>query len=378
MKVWDLHCDTLSELRRAEKNGTPASFAHNDLHIDLEKLQAGDYMLQCLAAFVNLADPTPGADPLVTALEEIDVFKRIMAKYPDRIAPVYTAADIRKNAEAGKISGLLTVEEGGCCKGSLGVLRRMYELGVRMMTLTWNHDNELAAPQANPGGPLAAQTQRGLTETGFAFLAEMERLHMIVDVSHLSDRGFWDIVEHGTRPFAASHSNCRALCPHTRNLTDAMIRALAEKGGIAGLNYYAAFLDTDPAHPEACRSTVERIAEHAAHYKQVGGIGVLALGSDFDGMSAELNGQDLHTQGISRLGTPHLDRPNRAVHDRDIDIRTLYRSVCDLAAVTVICLHPEGLPILDAILTGMLRIEAEDHFVFGNDTHCIFLPLLPA
>ena len=176
------------------------------------------------------------------------------------------------------------MEEGGCCKGSLGVLRRMYELGVRMMTLTWNHDNELAAPQANPGGPLAAQTQRGLTETGFAFLAEMERLHMIVDVSHLSDRGFWDIVEHGTRPFAASHSNCRALCPHTRNLTDSMIRALAEKGGIAGLNYYAAFLDTDPAHPEACRSTVERIAEHAAHYKQVGGIGVLALGSDFDGI----------------------------------------------------------------------------------------------
>ena len=84
MKVWDLHCDTLSELRRAEKNGTPASFAHNDLHIDLEKLQAGDYMLQCLAAFVNLADPTPGADPLVTALEEIDVFKRIMAKIQEK------------------------------------------------------------------------------------------------------------------------------------------------------------------------------------------------------------------------------------------------------------------------------------------------------
>ena len=87
MKVWDLHCDTLSELRRAEKNGTPASFAHNDLHIDLEKLQAGDYMLQCLAAFVNLADPTPGADPLVTALEEIDVFKRIMATYPESHRP---------------------------------------------------------------------------------------------------------------------------------------------------------------------------------------------------------------------------------------------------------------------------------------------------
>ena len=291
MKVWDLHCDTLSELRRAEKNGTPASFAHNDLHIDLEKLQAGDYMLQCLAAFVNLADPTPGADPLVTALEEIDVFKRIMAKYPDRIAPVYTAADIRKNAEAGKISGLLTVEEGGCCKGSLGVLRRMYELGVRMMTLTWNHDNELAAPQANPGGPLAAQTQRGLTETGFAFLAEMERLHIIADVSHLSDKGFWDIAEHSTRPFAASHSNCRALAPHCRNLTDEMIRVMAEKGGLVGLNYCAGFLDDQPS-PDLCRSTTALMAKHAAHFKQVGGIEIIGLGSDFDGIGGKLELSD--------------------------------------------------------------------------------------
>ena len=136
MKVWDLHCDTLSELRKAEHAGRPKSFAQNDLHIDLEKLQKGDYLLQCFAAFVNLGDKTPGADPLVTALEEIDQFKRIMAAYPEKIAPVYTAADIRRNAAAGKISGMLTIEEGACCKGSVGVLRRMYELGVRMMTLT--------------------------------------------------------------------------------------------------------------------------------------------------------------------------------------------------------------------------------------------------
>ena len=284
MKVWDLHCDTLSELRRAEKAGSPRSFAHNDLHIDLEKLQKGDYMLQCFAAFVNLADPTPGADPLVTALEEIDVFKRIMKAYPLAIAPVYTAADLRRNAEAGKISAMLTVEEAGCCKGSLGVLRRLHELGVRMMTLTWNHPNELAAPNANPGGPLTANTETGLTETGLAFLAEMERLHITADVSHLSDKGFWDIVEHGTRPFAASHSNCRALAPHNRNLTDEMIRALANKGGIVGLNYYSAFLDADPTHPETCRSTVELIAKHAAHFKQVGGAGIISLGSDFDGI----------------------------------------------------------------------------------------------
>ena len=287
MKVFDLHCDTLSELRRAEMRGDGQTFARNNGHIDLEKLEKGDYMLQCFAAFVNLADPTPGADPLVTALEEIDVFKRMMEQYSDRIAPVYRPEDIRKNAEAGKISGMLTIEEAGCCKGSLGVLRRLQELGVRMMTLTWNYPNELAAPNANPGGPLVANTETGLTERGFAFLEEMEKLHITADVSHLSDKGFWDIVNHSTRPFAASHSNCRALSPHNRNLTDEMIRALAEKGGIAGLNYCASFVDADSAHPKLCRSTVERLAKHAAHFKQVGGIEVISLGSDFDGIGGQ-------------------------------------------------------------------------------------------
>ena len=166
MKVWDLHCDTLYELRRAEKAGAPKSFLHNDLHIDLEKLQQGDYLLQCFAAYVDLADPAPGADPLVSVLEEIDIFKRLMAAYPEKIAPVYTAADLERNRAEGKFSAMLTVEEGGCCKGSLGVLRRLQELGVRMMTLTWNYPNELAAPNANPGGPLVANTETGLTEQG--------------------------------------------------------------------------------------------------------------------------------------------------------------------------------------------------------------------
>lgn len=285
MKVWDLHCDTLYELRRAEKAGAPKSFLHNDLHIDLEKLQQGDYLLQCFAAYVDLA--APGADPLVSVLEEIDIFKRLMAAYPEKIAPVYTAADLERNRAEGKLSAMLTVEEGGCCKGSLGVLRRLQELGVRMMTLTWNYPNELAAPNANPGGPLVANTETGLTERGFAFLEEMEKLHITADVSHLSDKGFWDIVNHSTRPFAASHSNCRALSPHNRNLTDEMIRALAEKGGIAGLNYCASFVDADSAHPKLCRSTVERLAKHAAHFKQVGGIEVISLGSDFDGIGGQ-------------------------------------------------------------------------------------------
>ena len=293
MKVFDLHCDTLSELRHAQQRGEAMSFARNDLHIDLEKLEQGDYMLQCFAAFVNLSDPTPGADPLVTALEEIDIFKRIMEKYSDRIAPVYRPEDIRKNAAAGKISGMLTIEEGGCCKGSLGVLRRMYELGVRMMTLTWNHENELASPNVVPGAgtdaiwPCQPNTETGLKEKGYEFLAEMERLHIIADVSHLSDKGFWDIAEHSTRPFAASHSNCRALAPHCRNLTDEMIRVMAEKGGLVGLNYCSGFLDDQP-RPELCRSTTALMAKHAAHFKKVGGIEILGLGSDFDGIGGRL------------------------------------------------------------------------------------------
>ena len=266
MKVWDLHCDTLLKLRRAEKAGAPKSFLHNDLHIDLEKLRQGDYLLQCFAAYVDLADPAPGADPLVSVLEEIDIFKRLMAAYSEKIAPVYTAADLERNRAEGKFSAMLTVEEGGCCKG---------------------YPNELAAPNANPGGPLVANTETGLTERGFAFLEEMEKLHITADVSHLSDKGFWDIANHSTRPFAASHSNCRALSPHNRNLTDEMIRALAEKGGIAGLNYCASFVDADSAHPKLCRSTVERLAKHAAHFKQVGGIEVISLGSDFDGIGGQ-------------------------------------------------------------------------------------------
>ena len=272
MKVFDLHCDTLSELRYAEEAGQPKSFAENDLQIDLKKLQKGDYMLQCFAAFVNLA--RPGQDPLVAALEEIDIFKRIMAKYSDFIAPVYQPEE-----------------------GSLGVLRLMHELGVRMMTLTWNHENELASPNVVPGAdtdtiwPCQPNTKTGLKEKGFEFLAEMERLHIIADVSHLSDKGFWDIAEHSTRPFAASHSNCRALAPHCRNLTDEMIRVMAEKGGLVGLNYCSGFLDDQP-RPELCRSTTALMARHAAHFKQVGGIEIIGLGSDFDGIGGKLELSD--------------------------------------------------------------------------------------
>lgn len=313
MKVWDLHCDTLSELRYAAQAGKPKSFAANDLHIDLDKLTRGDYMLQCMAIFVNLGR---AEDPLVCALEQADIFRGILADYADRVAPVYTGADIDKNAAAGKLSLMLTVEEGGCCKGSLAVLRTLYALGARMMTLTWNHENELASPNIAPGDaadvlPCRANTETGVKPLGLAFLAEMERLHMIVDVSHLSDKGFWDVAGHTTRPFAASHSNCRALAPHCRNLTDEMIRLMGERGCLAGLNYCAGFLEEDPA---ALQSSVDRLAQHAAHFKQVGGLDVIALGSDFDGIE--------HGPGMKNAADlPMLEQALRRAgfHEREIE-----------------------------------------------------------
>ncbi len=286
MKVWDLHCDTLSELRYAQRAGAPLSFAQNDLHIDLAKLKQGDYFLQCFAAFINLSDKDH--DPLVTALEQIDIFHAMMAQYAGEIAPVYTAADIQKNFAEGQLSAMRTVEEAGCCKGNLSVVRQMYALGVRMMSLTWNHPNEIANPNSAPTDathvwPCAPNTETGLTDQGIAFVAEMERLKMIIDVSHLSDKGFWDVIEYTKRPFAASHSNCRALSPHCRNLTDEMIVALANRGGIAGLNFCAGFIDNQASECD-CKNTVDLIAKHAAHFKKIGGAQMIALGSDFDGI----------------------------------------------------------------------------------------------
>lgn len=294
MQVVDFHCDTLSELRHAVRMGMPKAFLENDLHIDLRKLKRGGYMLQSFAAFINLGDRE--CSPLVSALEQIDIFYQIMREFPREIGQVKCWADLEANRAAGRISGMLTVEDGGCCLGNLSVLRMLYELGVRIMTLTWNYENELAWPNITPGDssvvyPCGVNDTHGLKETGFAFLKEMERLGMIVDVSHLSDAGFWDVARHTTRPFIASHSNARAKCSHVRNLTDDMLRTISERGGVTGINYCAAFLD-EQEKPEQCHSTVALMADHIEYIRQVGGLEMIALGSDFDGIENNLEMRD--------------------------------------------------------------------------------------
>ena len=307
MKVWDLHCDTLSVLRHAENEGQPLSFAKNSLHVDLERMKQGDYLLQCFACYVNLGEKDDS--PLHACLEMTDLFWRLAARYPDELMPVLGPEDIEKLPASGKIGAMLTIEEGAVCLDDVRVLRLLYRLGARMMTLTWNYENGLASPNiALTAGWAVPDTAHGLKEKGFAFLEEMERLRMIVDVSHLSDAGIRDVIRAGTRPFAASHSNARALCGHARNLPDDMIRAMGERGCLIGLNFCPSFLDASAeGHRERAKSRVSDLAAHARHIMQVGGEDILGLGSDFDGIEGDLEisgAQDMPAlaEGLRREG----------------------------------------------------------------------------
>lgn len=325
IKVADMHCDTISMIQYKRNRGEAAVLRKNDMHIDLEKLRRGGYMLQTFAIFTDLEEN----DPLETALEQADIFYQEMEANQDLILPVTTMAEAERNMAGGKLSALLSLEGGDACRGNVSILRDFYRLGVRMLTLTWNNENELARPQTPRGGQRRAglgkarssmrealqknfsgglgigaerYRERGLKEAGFAFLAEMERLGMIIDVSHLSDDGFYDVLEHTSRPFVASHSNARALAVHPRNLTDSMLRSLADRGGVAGANFYNRFLavpvsgnnDASVSKASMCRdaypetTTNEAIICQIRHMTNVAGMGSVGLGTDFDGFECPM------------------------------------------------------------------------------------------
>lgn len=296
MKTVDMHCDTVSELWKREQAGEKISLLDCDCHINLRKMKQGDYLLQNFALFVNME---ACADPWEHVQELFALYERLMKENADLIVPVTCTEEIERNRLSGKMSALLTVEEGGVCRGSLEKLDILYSQGVRMLTLTWNYQNELGSPNIDRKKKPTLQdtfvpnVSDGLTEMGFAFVERMEELGMIVDVSHLSDAGFWDVARRAKRPFVASHSNARQICPCVRNLTDEMIRALAEKGGVTGLNFCADFL-TKAQENTPNPGTVEAVVRHAKHIVKVGGMECLGLGSDFDGIDthAELPGAD--------------------------------------------------------------------------------------
>lgn len=270
LNIIDLHCDTIWRLMDEGGN----NLYSNPFCVDIEKLRASQVQAQFFALFVN---KEISGDPLIRAIAMANRFYHEIEQNNEHIAIARNYAELLQNRSEGKISAFLTLEEGGVLKGELINLEKFYNLGIRLITLTWNYSNEIGYPNSRPDC-----RGRGLTLFGRELVTEMNKLGIIVDVSHLSDQGFYDVAELAVKPFVASHSNARILKEHPRNLTDGMIKMLAEKGGVAGLNFEKTFLGNAPV------SRIDDMVLHIKHMCQVGGIEVVAIGSDFDGISSEI------------------------------------------------------------------------------------------
>lgn len=287
MKVVDMHCDTIGAIFENKANGIKSNLRENKLQLDAEKMKAGNYLLQNFAMFIDLEQYK---NPYETLLKMIDLYYKEIEENKDIFAIAKCYNDIKVNSAAGKISSVLTLEEGGALEGKIENLQNIYDKGVRMITLTWNYPNGIGYP--NFDGHLKvdesydfskANTKDGLTDFGIELVSEMERLGIIVDVSHLGDAGFYDVAKYSRKPFVASHSNARQVCNFARNLTDDMIRILAEKGGVTGINFCGDFVKPTPHKPMAY-GTIDDLILHIKHIKNIGGIDCIGLGSDFDGI----------------------------------------------------------------------------------------------
>lgn len=276
--IVDLHCDTLEKLYLEN-----SSLRRCSGQINLEKLQKGGALLQCFAIFIPThqaaAEKGITESPYTYLRRVMDVFDREMAENADVIAPVRSMAEVETNRRSGKISALLTVEDGVAVDGRPERLREFYDRGVRLLTLTWNYENCFGFP--NSADP--ALHARGLKPFGLEALGIMESLGMLADVSHLSEGGFLDVARHAKKPFVASHSCARALLDHPRNLTDRQLRILGDCGGVCGVNFYNHFLRNDGS----C-TTVEDVVRHIRYIADKAGIEAVALGSDFDGINDRL------------------------------------------------------------------------------------------
>ena len=282
MKYIDLHCDTLMQAYLREQKQVmelPGAM------VDVGRLKEGQAAAQFFAIFM----PPPGAEKLVGHLLPDDeeyihslasILHKTIQENPEDIRFAGSLSEYKENEKDGKLSAFLTIEDGRSIAGKLDNIDEYYDLGVLLISLTWNMPNCLGSP--NSSNPEIMR--RGLTDFGKEAVAYMEEKGVLVDVSHLSDGGFYDVADICKKPYIASHSNCRALSPHQRNLTDDMIRRLAQKGGVAGINFGAEFLNEDIRLKE---SRIERIVSHILHMMKCGGEDCLAIGTDFDGITGE-------------------------------------------------------------------------------------------
>ena len=295
--IIDMHCDTIFKIYELRRQGQDVKLRCNNLHLDLLRMKEAGYMAQCFALFTYMPyTQDRGVDPFEYVKALSDTMDRELEANADLICPALSAGDIVRNYREGFLSAIKTIEEGAVYKGSPELVRYFYEHGVRKSTLTWNFENELGFPNRAVKDPetgeyhVFPETERGLKKAGQDVVQLMEELGMLIDVSHLGDAGIFEILDivGPHTPVIASHSNARAVAGHPRNLTDQMLRGIAEHGGLIGINFCAAFLTEDGKGV----SRINDMVRHARYIYNVASIDAIGLGTDFDGIDdqLELNG----------------------------------------------------------------------------------------
>jgi len=267
--VFDAHCDTIC---RMINEGYSLEKSNKTGHLDIFRMQEGGIDIQIFAVFIE--DIYKPDRSLRRALQLINSFEQEVKKNHSYISLARNFSQLQEIKSSGKIAAVLSIEGGEVLEGELGILNILYQLGVRLLTLTWNQRNQIA------DGIEEARTGSGLTNFGLQVIKEMNRLGMIIDVSHLSEKGFWEVVEQSQAPIVASHSNCYSLCSHPRNLKDEQLKAIADKRGVIGITFVPRFLTEKKG-----KVTIEEIIKHIDYLVEKIGIDYVGLGSDFDGIS---------------------------------------------------------------------------------------------
>jgi membrane dipeptidase len=316
--------DTHNDVPSATVAGLDLGKPNTDHMTDLPRMKKGGMGAQFFAAYVA-PKYVEGNHSANRALQMIDTVRHdIIEKYPNDFLLATTAAGIRRAHKQHKIAALLGIEGGHAIEDSLRLLRRYYDEGVRYMTLTHTNSNHWADSSGDSNQP-----NHGLSPFGKEVIAEMNRLGMMVDISHVSDKTFWDALETSKAPIFASHSSCRAISPAPRNMTDEMIAALAKKGGVVQINLSCDFLNPDVLKAEAAagtetaagtkpRATLADVVSHINHVVAIGGVGAVGLGSDFDGISCAPVGLD----GVDKW--PNLTRALLEEGYTAAEIRKIY------------------------------------------------------
>lgn len=285
MQYIDMHCDTIMKII-GEGKKEQSLVSNTVASVDFERLRKSNALAQFFAIYLFDEETFKwlGQDPIPDdeyINKSVKLVKDSVMENSDIIEMAYNADDILRNQENNKMSAVLTIEDGRSIDGKLDKIDMYYNLGIRLITLTWNYENSIGFPNSKD----AEKMKKGLKPFGKEAIEYMNEIGIIIDVSHLSDGGFYDVANISKKPFVASHSNSRTLSPHPRNLTDEMLKLLGEEGGVAGLNFCPNFLNEDINVKD---STIELMVKHLSYMKNVGGEDVVALGSDFDGISGNL------------------------------------------------------------------------------------------